>query len=143
MDTSFLELTPGDLPLLEQFLEQSPKAQETFRYFSSRPTSIIQHHLLTVLLLDGEKAPIGYGHLDQEGETTWLGVAVSDQAQARGHGGKIIQYLIDWALNSKIAEIHLSVDKVNVRAIGLYERFGFERERDLNERSIIMKRKPN
>lgn len=68
----FLELNKGNISMLNQFLSNAYDIQNSFRYYSVRPTSVIEDHLYTVLLITN-KEPVGYGHLDPENSTVWLG----------------------------------------------------------------------
>ncbi|MCX8204647.1 MAG: GNAT family N-acetyltransferase [Candidatus Nezhaarchaeota archaeon] len=54
-----------------------------------------------------------------------LGVVVSDPLQGRGLGSRLIEELLKIAARRGIKEVFLSVLPDNVRAIHLYEKFGF------------------
>ena len=130
----------GRTGLIDIFLENAGDSLKSFRYFNKRPVSSIASHLVTCVLIDHEK-PVGYGHLDLENEIVWLGIAVIDSGKRRGYGKKIMSFLIDFAHKSQISEINLSVDKNNHAAIQLYAFFEFEFVVELNEFSILMKKK--
>lgn len=120
----FTRVTISNTSLLERFVQRAGKSLETFRYFAKRPFSIVQNHACTwVIEEDGQVE--AYGHLDREGDTVWLGIAVTDHARGKGFGRKMMQRLIDSANAQGIPKIKLSVDHVNEAAIRLYERFGF------------------
>jgi ribosomal protein S18 acetylase RimI-like enzyme len=134
---SLKTIEQNDAFLIQQFLDMAGDSIKTFRYFASRPLEIINNHLVTVLLMDDNK-PLGYGHLDKENETVWLGIAVCDFAKGKGYGKTIMQYLIEQGKNKGLPSIQLSVDKDNKGAISLYEKFGFKHTKDLNPQSQLM-----
>ncbi len=84
-------------------------------------------HLVTVLMLNDEKSPVAYGHLEREDGKTWLGVAVTEREQGKGLGKAMMDYLIDYAKSRNEKEITLTVDRQNGGAIQLYENVGFVR----------------
>ena len=109
---------------LTQFLDQAGNSISTFRYFEKRSFDILDNHNVTLLAyLDGN--PVGYGHLDTEGNKTWLGIAIIDSMTGKGLGKKIMTYLTNHADSQQLEEIHLSVDTINKGAIHLYQKFGF------------------
>jgi len=58
-----------------------------------------------------------------------LGMAVAPEAQGRGVGKALMAALVDYADNwGQVLRIELGVYADNERAIGLYQRFGFEIE---------------
>jgi hypothetical protein len=77
-----------------------------------------------------EDTPIGYGHLDKEGDKTWLGVAVISRMRGKGFGERILFYLINRAKSMCLDKIHLSVDIINEGAIALYKKYGFEKTKN-------------
>lgn len=54
-----------------------------------------------------------------------LGVSVVPACQGRGIGSRLIEEGLKWARGHGFVRVELSVDKDNVGAIRLYERFGF------------------
>jgi GNAT superfamily N-acetyltransferase/sugar phosphate isomerase/epimerase len=120
----FVRINISNTHLLENFVSRAGKSLETFRYFAKRPFSIVQNHACTwVIEEDGQVE--AYGHLDREGDTVWLGIAVTDHARGKGYGRKMMQRLMDSASAQGISRVKLSVDNANEAAIRLYERFGF------------------
>ncbi|XDD51530.1 GNAT family N-acetyltransferase [Leptospira sp. WS92.C1] len=99
---------------------------KSFRYFSSRSVSIINHHLLSVILLN-EGKPVAYGHLDPEDTKVWLGIAVIEEAVGKGYGRKMMTFLIESAREKNIPVLTLSVDHGNQSAIRLYLNSGFQK----------------
>ncbi|HEY6142131.1 MAG TPA: GNAT family N-acetyltransferase [Flavobacterium sp.] len=120
-----------NVELLEKFIASMGNSGESFRYFKSRPISVIENHLCTVLLLVNNE-PIGYGHLDRDENDVWFGIAVSQAFLGQGNGNIIIRYLVDKADYLKLPEIKLSVDENNVGAIKLYIKYGFKKLHEKN-----------
>jgi len=75
-------------------------------------------------LVDDEE-PVAYGHLDKEGDTIWLGVAVIEAYLGLGLGVLVMKKLTDFAKENNIPVIKLSVDNNNSSAISLYKKLGF------------------
>lgn len=110
--------------LVRSFLSRAGRSLETFRYFATRPLSVVGNHLCTwVIESDGQVE--AYGHLDREDGVIWLGIAVTDHARGRGYGRMMMQRLMESASALGIQTLRLSVDDRNEPAIRLYERFGF------------------
>lgn len=117
-------LNPGDEGLIQLFLNGAMTATKTFQYFDKRPVSVIKNHRATYLLKVGDRY-IGYGHLDEEDEIVWLGIAIADNYQGLGLSKVLMSLLISSARLMEITRIRLSVGCSNIVAIKLYERFGF------------------
>jgi ribosomal protein S18 acetylase RimI-like enzyme len=118
-------LNKNNRSLINNFLETASQALHHFRYFNSRPLDVLDNHLATYLLqLDGQM--VGYGHLDREGDIVWLGIAISDAHQGIGLGQLMMHLLIAVAKLNKLSSIQLAVDNDNVKAISLYQKFGFQ-----------------
>lgn len=122
---------------LKKFFNENPNNQETFRYFKKRDFNVIENHTLTVLLYS-ENNIIGYGHLDKDGEKTWLGIMLCDNCIGNGIGNIIMDKLIE----QKKDNIFLSVDKNNIVAKKLYIKKGFVLSEE-KENYIIMKLNKN
>lgn len=125
MNLSFVKINSENTELLQSFLDSLNEETKTFRYFKSRDISIIRNHLHTLLLQSGSQF-IGYGHLDQEQNRVWLGLVVKKEHQGKGIGTAIMNELIKQAKLLKIRDLSLTVDKDNIHAIKLYEKFGFK-----------------
>ena len=67
----------------------------------------------------------GYGFVDDQ--TPELAIAVVPNARGKGVGAALLEALLDRARAEGHETISLSVDRNNAGAIGLYERYGFER----------------
>ncbi|MEQ9287545.1 MAG: GNAT family N-acetyltransferase [Cyclobacteriaceae bacterium] len=126
--------------LVEMFLSKAGNSLVSFRYFSTRPISVIDKHLVTYMILDDNGMPVCYGHLDEEDGVVWLGVAVISSKTGEGLGKKMIECLVEYGRLNKIKEIGLSVDANNVNAIRLYEHFGFEKVKKTGTISFFRKR---
>ena len=116
---------------IKDCIQQMGSASKSFRYYETRlPEEVIPDHLLTIVLLkpilEYEYSPIGYGHLDREGDTIWLGICVKEAEQGKGYGRMIMGELT----SSYSGDISLTVDKDNVGAIKLYKDFSFEQVED-------------
>jgi ribosomal protein S18 acetylase RimI-like enzyme len=135
MKTFFEKLTLNNIQALDEFLDTAgSNTFQSFRYFNSRPRDIIKNHLSSYLLYEeASKTPIGYGHLDPEGDKVWLGIAIRESCQGKGYGKLIMQRLINDAMILKVDYIHLTVDKNNLNAVKLYESFGFVRIREISQ----------
>ena len=131
----FLKYNDNDEKILKDYLSQNTKATKTFRYFKKRDFNVINNHIYTALYFNNNDI-VGYGHLDREDNTVWLGIMVSDKFRRLGIGNKIITNLIE----NYDGEINLSVDKKNISAINLYKSKNFIKLKDNNE-IIIMKLK--
>ena len=120
----FVKLCASDADYITRFLLRVGDSARTFRYFATRPPSALQNHLCTwVIEQSGEVE--AYGHLDREGDTVWLGIAVTESARGTGLGTKMMERLIRSADELGLISVSLSVDNSNTVAIRLYERFGF------------------
>lgn len=130
-------LVDADEALLKQFLSQLTLGVKSFRYFQTRPLSIIQNHLTTLLLTDNSNQPVAYGHLEQENGTLWLGVAVADDHTGLGLGKQMMKALIDTARKAEEPTVTLSVDKDNEVAQQLYYQFGFKEVKETDTIKVL------
>ncbi len=112
--------------LITRFLEKLGSSKQQFRYFNHRNLEVLDNHLVTLLFLRGNE-PVAYGHLDEEDNVVWLGIAVTGPELGKGYGRKMMEALFDEARRRAVRSISLTVDTDNASAIGLYEKFGFER----------------
>lgn len=127
-----------DKELLTKFLSENKNATKTFRYYSKRNYSIIHNNHIYTALYYNNKNILGYGHLDKENTTIWLGIMVSDKYIGRGIGKKIMDDLV----KNSTGEITLAVDKQNTSAISLYKSKNFIKLKEENN-IIIMKLNKN
>lgn len=122
----------NNIHLLRVFITNMGLASATFRYFNSRPVSVIQNHLVTLLIIDNNQ-PIAYGHLDVENDLVWLGICVLPGFHDNGFGKIMMEELIDAAIKLKLSRINLRVDSDNKNAIVLYEKFNFKQQKSYGE----------
>jgi ribosomal protein S18 acetylase RimI-like enzyme len=139
---SIKEIGNSNYVLIDQFLQNAGESLSSFRYFNTRPRSIIENHFVTAVLIhDGYVA--GYGHLDKDSDVVWLGIAVSEMAIGKGFGKLMMSFLVERADEMNLPCITLAVDKNNIKAIRLYDCFGFLYVRDINEQVQLMERSRN
>ena len=112
--------------LVKFFIDTAGKALEKFRYFNSRSLDVLENHAATFVLRE-QRNIIGYGHLDQEDDIIWLGIAVADGYQGLGLGKLMMDNLFITAKMLEIKSIQLSVDKDNEKAIDMYLKYGFKK----------------
>lgn len=110
---------------IRSFLQSAGSSLKTFRYFDKRDVSIIQNHIFTALY-ESDDQFVGYGHLDKEDDVVWLGICLRPDQIGKGLSKTIMNDIILFAKSNNIDEVNLSVDADNVRAISLYEKFGFQ-----------------
>ena len=77
----------------------------------------------------------GYGFVDER--TPELAIAVVPNARGKGVGSALLEALLERARAEGHDAISLSVDRNNAGAIELYERYGFERVREVDD-SVTM-----
>lgn len=124
-----VDVTLNNADLLKTFVQNLGTASESFRYFNSRSIEVIKSHLATFLILE-ENKPVAYGHLDVEDETVWLGICVLPGCQNKGYGKMIMSELVNAGKRLQLSRIKLAVDKSNITAINLYEKFHFQKEKE-------------
>lgn len=124
MNEKIIEISDKNISLLKDFIMNMGSSKKTFRYFEKRGLDCLDNHLLSCLLLKEEK-PIAYGHLDKDGDNIWLGVCVIEGQIGYGYGKKMMSHLTNFAKDSNLKNIQLSVDKENQNAIKMYYNFGF------------------
>ena len=135
--------TSEDIKLLSAFLKDAGSSLKTFRYFGKRPLDIIQNHRYTILVLNEKSNPIGYGHLDPQGDIVWLGICVAENQVGKGYGKVIMSELTKKADFDGISELILQVDKTNISAVSLYRKFNFIITEEKDSLYLIMKRTIN
>lgn len=139
---SIKEIGNSDYVLLNKFLQNAGESLSSFRYFNTRPTSVIENHLVSAVLMCNSTV-VGYGHLDRGSGVIWLGIAVSEMEIGKGFGKLMMSFLVTRANEMNFPVISLTVDKNNIKAIRLYNRFGFLYVRDINEKVQLMERSRN
>jgi perosamine synthetase len=109
--------------LLKNFILNNKS--ETFRYFDKRDKSIINNHLLTIILTNETGESVGYSHIDKEDDEYWFGICLLEGYQNKGLGKKLMDYIFNNNKTKLIKNIQLTVDIVNLSAINLYKKFNF------------------
>jgi ribosomal-protein-alanine N-acetyltransferase len=117
-----IELNNKNIIYLENFLKNN--IPDTFRYFSKRNIDVIDNHLLTIVLLKDDES-VGYAHIDFDDNKYWFGICIIPEYQGKGYGKLMMEYLFNNKKLENINEIYLTVDKININAIGLYKKFNF------------------
>jgi GNAT superfamily N-acetyltransferase len=120
----FVSVQRDNLELLNYFIRNIGEASLTFRYFNTRNVDIVYQHITTLLLIEDD-IPVAYGHIEKEGEDVWLGICVTPSFAGKGYGKMMMDELITSAREKHISNISLTVDKINLPAISLYEKLGF------------------
>ena len=108
-----------------------------FRYYDTRDITIIKNHLITIIITNNDEI-VGYGHLDIENHV-WLGICVLEKHKGNGYGKKIMNHLINYAIEHNIEYIYLSVDKNNAIAKNMYDKFDFK-VIQTNKKTYLMKK---
>ena len=130
-----------DKKVISKFIENMGKSSDTFRYFNKRSVDAIDNHLLTCVFNEENiNYPIGYAHIDYDGEKFWFGVCVSDGFSGRGIGKELSKYIISEYFKMKEQDLFLSVDKVNDVAIRMYSKLGFSVETEMPNYFIMVKK---
>ena len=122
---NIIRIDKKNIYLLESFLQTAGDSLKTFRYFASRPMSVLNNHLCTWVIEEAGNVE-AYGHLDCEDKIVWLGIAVTQESQGRALGRKMMRKLMDSAESLGVQVVRLSVDNTNEVAIRLYKSFGFQ-----------------
>jgi RimJ/RimL family protein N-acetyltransferase len=119
---NIIKINDYNIYLLEAFIKN--KLPDSFRYFNSRPISVINSHLITIIGVI-KNSPIAYAHIDYEHNIYWFGICVLEEYQGLGYGTQIMDYINNFFNTSKIEKLNLTVDKNNITAINLYKKYGF------------------
>ena len=97
-------------------------------------------------LLEHDGNPVGFGMLrgfDEGYEIPSFGMFIDTDCQGKGFGFELVKRICDFASDSGISSVRLSVFEENHRAIHLYKKFGFHElthARKNNRNSLIMKK---
>lgn len=137
VDYTIRIINAEDTLQLDQFILTAGSSLHTFRYFQNRRFTVLENHLVTCLLMN-ENNPAGYGHLDKDGDTVWLGIAIAEEFKGKGLGKLIMEFLVSNAKSNRLSKLKLTVDDGNIPAIRLYEKFGFKSLGTLKERCLLM-----
>jgi len=117
-------IVPASVDSVTQFLSNAVNGEQTtFRYFKSRPISVIEKHLQT-LLLTVKDVPIGYAHLEKHEDVVWVGLCVLKTAQGCKYGSILLDAVCKYA-DANAVSLELTVDTTNIIAQHLYTKFKF------------------
>ena len=125
---------------ISDFLSLCGNSLETFRYFNTREIgAALKKHIVTLILFHDD-LPVGYAHLDDDGEKIWLGICIAENFRGMGFGQTLMTAL---AKHETQYPITLSVDESNHAAIRLYKKNGFVEQQTIvfREKSIILMEK--
>jgi len=107
---------------------------------------------LPLVVVDGQDKVVGFAFLKikkrlNNGFSAELGIVIDEANRGRGLGSKLMERLLKMAQQEEVHEVVLTVLSDNLKAIRLYEKFGFKRVGETIDRwrgktfkSIIMKR---
>lgn len=126
---TILRVNKENIHYLLRFIDNAKDSLLTFKYFNTRKPDVIKNHYVTLLIIENDE-PVGYGHLDNDNNVTWLGIALIPSFKHTGLGKFIMGKLIDEAKKLHIKEIFLTVVKDNSSAIIFFEKFKFFRVKE-------------
>jgi ribosomal protein S18 acetylase RimI-like enzyme len=99
---------------------------------------VIENHVITILLTNNTEN-IGYAHIDSEKGEYWLGICILEQYKNLKFGTKIMNFIFNHEKIKKLNKIKLSVDKINIFAIKLYNKFDFKIKEEYDSIYIMEK----
>lgn len=77
---------------------------------------------------------------DDPHDKYWLWRFMIDKSlQGRGYGGAALKEIINYFRDNGAEEITLSTKESNVAALGLYRKFGFKENGEMNDDEIVLK----
>jgi RimJ/RimL family protein N-acetyltransferase len=120
-----------DLVDLKSFIEDN--REDSFRYYDKRDYSVINNHKYSALYYNDNDV-VGYGHLEYENKL-WLGIMTGRDFRGKGYGTFIMNDLIRHADQ----DIYLSVDISNIIGKKLYQKFGFQIVKTLDNHHIMIR----
>lgn len=138
MSLKIISIDSNNTHQLIEFIKNLGKSKLSFRYFENRPISVLKNHLLTILLLL-DNHPIGYGHIDFDGERYWLGISLIEKEVGKGYGSMIMKELLHRVSKKNVKTLHLSVDIANHGAVKMYQKYGFLIEKSLSDKYLMVK----
>jgi dTDP-4-amino-4,6-dideoxygalactose transaminase/bifunctional N-acetylglucosamine-1-phosphate-uridyltransferase/glucosamine-1-phosphate-acetyltransferase GlmU-like protein/GNAT superfamily N-acetyltransferase len=95
-----------------------------FRYFDKRDITCLNDHVHTIILLNNDNNFVGYAHIDFENRY-WLGIYIVEDFRGKGIGSLLLQYLLYIKEILQIDRLYLTVDKDNIVAKKMYEKYDF------------------
>lgn len=77
---------------------------------------------------------------DDPRDKYWLWRFMIDKSlQGRGYGGAALKEIINYFRDSGAEEITLSTKESNAAALGLYRKFGFKKNGEMNDGEVVLK----
>jgi len=114
----------GDLSKVLEIERQSFSHPWTYNMFYCELT---KNRCASYFVLEKENEIIGYFGIWHKGSSFHItNIAISEKFRGMGYGGKILSFLEEIAITSKIKRISLEVRKSNYIAQNMYKKFGYE-----------------
>jgi ribosomal protein S18 acetylase RimI-like enzyme len=130
------EITQNNKHLLLNFLKND--IPHTFRYYNKRTIDVMENHVITILLIN-KTEHIGYAHIDIDKGEYWFGICILEKYKNLKFGTKIMNFIFNDEKIKKLNKIKLSVDKINIFAIKLYNNFDFKIKEEYDNIYIMEK----
>lgn len=137
---NIVEVNFNNINLLQNFINN--ELPSTFRYFAKRSIDCIKNHLLTVILTYNNIS-IGYAHIDYDDNKYWFGICILDDFQSKGFGKILMEYIFNHYSIKNINQIYLTVDKINEKAIKLYEKYNFNKIKEYETYFLMSRNNSN
>ncbi len=144
-ELSFREMTKDDIEAMAEIEQKCFSSPWSPQMIEEDYNNKLSYHIICEL--EGEI--IGYAglwHVINEGHIT--NIAISPDHQGKGYGGRLMEEMINLANSKEMIGLTLEVRESNEKAIGLYEKYGFETEgvrkgyyEDTHENALIMWKK--
>lgn len=116
------------LQLKHDFIEVINTGLPYFKFYHKRGYDHVLNINSAFLYYSGDEI-IGYGHLDEDINSIWLGIMVKKNSRGKGFGKMILKDLINVYQNYSTSKVlKLAVDKKNIAAKELYSNSGFKLE---------------
>lgn len=107
------------------FFKEELLDNEFFTYFNKRSINIIKKQNISIIAKNNDGNILGYGHIEKDAQTNWLGIYVSRNYRGKGLSKILMKELIKKSRDLNFKQINLSVKKENKIAINLYEKLNF------------------
>jgi RimJ/RimL family protein N-acetyltransferase len=116
-ETKFMMLQPGERKLTE--LEQRTKIG-----------SVLEHDNQVIIVAEHQGALVGYiqaegGAFERNVHNAMLIIGIRQDYAGQGIGTRLLSAVEDWARQSDIHRLELTVMRHNAAAVGLYQKMGF------------------
>ncbi|MCE5206348.1 MAG: GNAT family N-acetyltransferase [Porphyromonadaceae bacterium] len=125
-------------PIIKELTSASEfDAESQERWFESLKTRN-DYYIRSVWYKDKPIGVMGIKHLtDKDGET--FGYLGEKEYWGKTIGVQGLQYMIDYAKSIKLESLYAIVLKENINSYKLMRRLGFETEKDIDEKTIVMR----